>query len=166
MGFWGEHGRTWRSDSFLCLIVYTWPDKPPFTQYLPFSHSCELSSSALLSQSPIPFSLAQDSVCVCVCVCVCAKSLQSCPTPCDPMDCSPPGSSAHEILQLRILEWVAISFSRGSSWPRDWTCLSCIEADSLHCKQILCIASVGWEAKRQLPDSLWVSQSYGTPLFK
>ena len=37
---------------------------------------------------------------------------------CDPMDCSPPGSSVHEILQERILEWVSIPFSRGSSWPR------------------------------------------------
>ena len=35
---------------------------------------------------------------------------QSCPTPCDPMDCSPPGSSVHGIFQARILEWVAISF--------------------------------------------------------
>ena len=40
-----------------------------------------------------------------------AKSLQSCPTPCDPMDCSPPGFSIHGILQARTLEWVAISFS-------------------------------------------------------
>ena len=46
---------------------------------------------------------------------------QSCPTLCDPMDCSPPGSSVHGIFQARILEWVAISFSRGTSWPRDWT---------------------------------------------
>ena len=50
---------------------------------------------------------------------------QSCPTLCDPMDCSPPGSSVHEIFQARILEWVAISFSRGSSQPRDWTQVSC-----------------------------------------
>ena len=57
----------------------------------------------------------------CVCVCVRAKSLQSCLTFCDPMDRSPPGSSVHGILQARILEWVAISFSRGSSWLRDWT---------------------------------------------
>ena len=42
------------------------------------------------------------------------------------MDCSPPGSSIHGILQARILEWVAISFSRGSSWPRDRTEVSCI----------------------------------------
>ena len=42
------------------------------------------------------------------------------------MDCSPPGSSVHGIFQARILEWVAISFSRGSSRPRDGTCVSCI----------------------------------------
>ena len=41
-----------------------------------------------------------------------AKSLQSCPTLCNPMDSSPPGSPVHRILQARILEWVAISFSR------------------------------------------------------
>ena len=44
---------------------------------------------------------------------------------CDPMSCSPPGSSVHRIFQARILEWIAISFSRGSSWPRDWTWVSC-----------------------------------------
>ena len=44
----------------------------------------------------------------------CAKSLQSCLTLCDPMDCSPPGSTVHGILQARILEWVAISCSRAS----------------------------------------------------
>ena len=49
----------------------------------------------------------------------CAKSLQSCPTLCNSMDCSPPGSSVHEILQARILEWVAMASSRGSSRPKD-----------------------------------------------
>ena len=44
----------------------------------------------------------------------------------DPMDCSPPGSSIHEISQARILEWVATSFSRGSSKPRDKTHIFCI----------------------------------------
>ena len=44
---------------------------------------------------------------------------QLCPTLCDPVDCSLPGSSVHGILQARVLEWVAISFSRGSSLPRD-----------------------------------------------
>ena len=51
---------------------------------------------------------------------------KSCLTLCDFMDCSPPGSSVHGILQARILERVAISFSRGSSQPRDWTWVSCI----------------------------------------
>ena len=46
---------------------------------------------------------------------------QSCPTLCDPVDCSPPGSSVRGILQARTLEWVAIPFSRGSSQPRDRT---------------------------------------------
>ena len=50
-----------------------------------------------------------------------AKSLQSCPTLCDPRDSSPPGSPILGILQARVLEWVAISFSRGSSWPKDQT---------------------------------------------
>ena len=49
---------------------------------------------------------------------------QSCLTLCDPMDCSLPGSSVHGILQGRILEWVAILFSRGSSWLRDWIWVS------------------------------------------
>ena len=50
----------------------------------------------------------------------------------DPMDCSPPGSSVHGIFQARILEWVAISFSRGSSRPRDQTWVSCIGGQILY----------------------------------
>ena len=53
-----------------------------------------------------------------------AKSLQSCPTLCGPMYCSLPGSCVHGILQERILDWVTISFSRASSWPRDRTPVS------------------------------------------
>ena len=48
----------------------------------------------------------------------------SCPALCNPRDCSPPGSSIHGILQARVLEWVAIAFSRGSSQPRDQTQVS------------------------------------------
>ena len=51
---------------------------------------------------------------------------QSCPILCDPVDCSPSSSSVHGILQARILVWVAISFSRGCSRPRDQTQVSCI----------------------------------------
>ena len=53
------------------------------------------------------------------------KLLQSCLTLCDPMDCSPLGSSVHGILQARIMEWAAMPSSRGSSWLRDQTCVSC-----------------------------------------
>ena len=55
----------------------------------------------------------------------CAKSLQLCLTLCDLMDYSLPGASVHGILQARILEWVAVPSSRGSSWPRDGTHISC-----------------------------------------
>jgi len=57
--------------------------------------------------------------------CVCVLVTRSCPTLCNPIYCSLPGSSAHGILQARILEWVAIPFSRGSSRTRDRTQISC-----------------------------------------
>ena len=64
-------------------------------------------------------------------LCVCVVP-QSCLTLfCDLMECNPPGSSFCGISQARILEWIAISSSRGYSWPRDWTPVSCI------CRQIL-----------------------------
>ena len=59
-------------------------------------------------------------------MCIHAKSLQSCPTLCGPMDYCPPGSSVHGILQARILEWVAMPSCKESSWPRDRTQVSCI----------------------------------------
>ena len=52
--------------------------------------------------------------------------VESCLILCDPKDCSPTGSSVHGLLQARILEWAAIPFSRGSSWPRDQSLVSCI----------------------------------------
>ena len=73
----------------------------------------------------ITFTLFRDDHCWQI-HCVYAKSLQSCPTLCSPMDRSPPGFSVHGILQARILEWFAIPFSKGSSRPRDRTQVSCI----------------------------------------
>ena len=64
--------------------------------------------------------------------CMHAKSLQLYLTVCNHMDCSPPGSSILGILQARILEWVAISFSRRSSQPRDGTDVSCIGRQFLY----------------------------------
>ena len=63
--------------------------------------------------------------CLLICRC-CYLVTKLCPILCDPMDCSPPGSSAHGICQARILEWVAISFCRGSSHSRDQICVSCL----------------------------------------
>ena len=62
----------------------------------------------------------------------CFLVTKSCLALCDPMDYSPPGSSVHGIFQVKILEWVAITFSRRSSWPRDRTCVSCIGQAILH----------------------------------
>ena len=87
----------------------TWPDVP--TQF-----------TETLSVSPC----TRTRVCVCV---------HNCVWFCNYIDCSSPGSSVHGILQARILEWVAISSSRGSSWPRDQTqvsCVSCISKWSLY----------------------------------
>ena len=65
------------------------------------------------------------TLCINMRVSVCSVA-QSCLTLCDPMDLSPPDSSVHGIFQARILDWIAISYSRGSSWPRNWTHCSCV----------------------------------------
>ena len=76
---------------------------------------------------------------------------QSCLILCDPMDCSPPGSSVRRIFQARLLEWVAISSSRRSSRPRDRTHISCICCTG---RQILYHCST-WEAPKLSAASLW-----------
>ena len=76
---------------------------------------------------------------------VCASVVQSCPTLCDPTDCSPPRSSIHGILQARLLEWVAMLSSRGSSRPRNWTRVShvsCISRQVLYHQHHLVTAKV------------------------
>ena len=60
----------------------------------------------------------------------CFSVAKSCLTPLRSMDCSPQSSTVHEILQVRILEWVAISFSRGSFQPRDRMHISCLAGDT------------------------------------
>ena len=80
--------------------------------------------------------------------------VQSSPTLCYPMDCSPPGSSVHGILQARVLEWVAISFSRGPSWPRDRTLISCVSCISCIGRQTLYHWAT-WEALREAGN--WVN---------
>ena len=101
-------------------------------------------------------------MCVCFCMQVCmyaaaaAKSLQSCPTLCDPMDCSPPGFSIHGILQARTLEWVAISFPNAWKWKEKVKSLSCVW-----------LLATPWTAAHQAPPSVGFSrQQYwsGVPL--
>ena len=78
---------------------------------------------------------------------------QSCSTLCNPMDYSLPGSSGHGIFQARVLEWVAISFSRGSSWPRDRTRVSFIAGRRFAI----------W-ATREAPKGIWKERPLAVPL--
>ena len=85
-----------------------------------------------------------------------AKSLQSCPTLCDPIDSSPPGSPVPGILQARTLEWVAISFSNAWNWKVKVKLLSCVQ-----------LLATPWTAAHQAPPSMGFSrQEYwsGVPL--
>ena len=102
-----------------------------------------------------------------------AKSLQSCPTLCDPIDGSPPGSSVHGIFQARVLEWGAIAFS--STCYREWPnkilrSLSC-ESGQIRSDQLLSrvrLLATPWTAADQAPPSLGFSrQKYwsGVPLW-
>ena len=84
---------------------------------------------------------------------VCAKLLRSCSTLCSPMDCSLPGSSVHEIFQARILEWIAIPFSRGSSQLRGWTQVARIAGGFF-------IIWATREAQKQTQNTLNVKSNY------
>ena len=79
-----------------------------------------------------------------------AKSLQSRPTLWDPTDCSPPVSSVHRILEPRILEWVAMFSSNGTSWPEDQTCVSVSPALAGR----LLTTSATWESWKQAAKNL------------
>ena len=124
-----------------CCIVHTFPSPPPtpslglvreatwieiFRVYLSFWRCCvQLFFRArgplrdLGGDTARTLAVHRSLPCVCMYV-------QLCPALCDPREWSPPGSSVHWILQARILVWVAIFFSRGSSGPRDQTQVSCI----------------------------------------
>ena len=105
--------------------------REPFSLFYPPHTFISIWNHALILLSDYCLLLFHESkcsiLCVCVCVCVRAPSVtKSCPTLFDLMDCSVPGSSDHGISQTKILWWVAIFSSKGSSQPRDWTCVSCI----------------------------------------
>ena len=116
--FWGPNRTTWRRKGEFILLV--WAGTPIF--------SCPWSQVFLVlwpsdsgwdkpHQLPCPQAFGMYMYMLVT---------HLCPTLCDPMDCGPPGSSVHGVLQARILEWVAISLFRGSSQPRDRTRVSYI----------------------------------------
>ena len=80
-----------------------------------------------------PLKISSSNISLHTCMLSCFRRVQLC----DPVDCSPQDSSVHGIFHTRILEWVAMPSSRGSSWPRDWTCFS----------YVLCIADrLPWDS--------------------
>ena len=100
-----------------------------------FEGQREVSFNSSLSLVPISklldwfgtaFLIRKMCLCVCLSVCMCSKSFQSCLTLCEPMGHSLPVSSVYGILQARILEWVVMPLSKGSSQPGDWTPVSYI----------------------------------------
>ena len=86
---------------------------------------------------------------------------QSCLAVCDLVNCSPPGSPVHGILQARILEWVAISSSRGSSRSRDRTCISCIvRCDTVNVKKWFLLENgIGRVGRGELKEANYVDIS-------
>ena len=111
------------NDPLWNFFLYVWfqISLPVSLPLLPHQSLNDWSSTSLLCF------FIRMNVCVCGCVCV----TQSCPTLCDTMDCSLPGSSVPGILQARVMKWVDISFAMGFSWPRDWTQFLALKADSL-----------------------------------
>ena len=123
------HSFSWLSNTPLCTYICIF-----WTHSSAAGHFSCLHILAMVNAAAVNIGMrvrvrvcVRARVCACVCALTCAhaQSLQSCPT-CDPMDRSPPGSSVHGILQARLLEWVLMPSFRGSSRPRDGTCLSCI----------------------------------------
>ena len=96
---------------------------------------------------------------------VCLVRVLLCLTLCNPMDYSPPGSPVHGISQASTLQWVAIPFSRGFSWPRDGTSISCIQFSSVQSLShvwffaipwiAFCPSPTPWACSNSCPSSQW-----------
>ena len=95
----------------------------PFLPFFSPTTSLLLRTGSRISHGPLLLFCQQNHYYTINCCCCLVTRL--CPTLCNPMDCSPPGSSVHGLLQARILEWEAIAFSRVSCPPGDWTHVSC-----------------------------------------
>ena len=137
-------------------MLSTSPPSPSVNPHLlpPYPNPCQANSytSANSSDFPQSTSFRSDHLHAAAA----AKSLQSCPTLCDPIDGSPPGYPVPRILQARTLEWVAISFSNAWKWK--------VKVKSLSCVRLL---ATSWTTAYQAPPSMGVSrQEYwsGVPL--
>ena len=110
-------------------ILIKFQSKIKFISCFKSQRSCCVSTSYSFAMKSLPLSkciwdiFQKFSKVFYPCCCLVPKL---CLTLCDPVNCSPPGSSVHRISQARILEWAAISFSRGSSLLKDQTCISYI----------------------------------------
>ena len=112
-----------------------------------FVHTSQSRTCALwLQQLPLSAHVHEELELICLCAAT-AKSLQSCPTLCDPRDGSPPGSPIPGILQARTLEWVAISFSNAWKWK--------VKVKSLSGVRLL---ATPWTAAHQAPPSMGYSR--------
>ena len=119
--WWSQRQKCW---GIFPQKLITWGLSPSNRVYLKSHMRVTLRCLLWEGNSQVGY-VVSISVFVCVCMGPCLIT-QPCPTPCNPMDCSPPVSSVHGISQARILKWVAISYSKGSSRPRDRTFISCI----------------------------------------
>ena len=155
----------------VCVLSHVWLFMTPWTvacqiplsrqeswSRLPVPSSEDLPDRGIKSLSPASPELQVDSLPLSptCCCCCCSKSLQSCLTLCDPIDSSPPGSADPGILPARVLEWVAISFSKAWKWKVKVKSLSRVR-----------LSATPWTAAYQAPPSMGFSrQEYwsGVPL--
>ena len=116
-------------------LLYPTKKTTPYPQTLALATNwpSQLTGNTKRTEGTVnPLSLPWNTEIKCKPTC-CYLLAKSCPTLCNSMDYGPPGSSVHGILQARILEWGAISTSRGSSRPRDRSRISCIDRRVFHC---------------------------------
>ena len=119
-----ERRRAWHTLGFMSWVLSSLKNNPTSFCYTNLSYEMQVTAAA-----------------------VAAKSLQSCPTWCDPTDGNPPGSPIPEILQARTLEWVAISFPNAWKWKVQVKLLSCVW-----------LLATPWTAAYQAPPSMGFSR--------
>ena len=99
----------------------------------------------------------------CCCCCCCCEVAQSCPTPSDPMDCSPPGSSIHGIFQARVLEWGAIAFSEVK---HNWSLIVRLKWWRIRLQCVRpgldpCVGKIPWRRERLPSPVFWPGEFHG-----